>query len=234
MTEAHQLQVNGQAIEAVHSARAKRLQLRVDGRRGVVKLVIPRGMSLKKALAFAEDRSAWIAQQVDRIPQPTAFHDGMILPFKGHNHRVEHRPTGRLVRCLGDTIQVPGGKEHFERRLLDWLKTQAKEDITGRAMEKAARINKTINRVSIRDTVSRWGSCSSNGNLSFSWRLILTPDSIRDYLAAHEVAHLQEMNHSPRFWAVCESLTDLATVKDCERYLKDHARRLFAYAPTKR
>jgi len=233
-----QVTIGGVLLHLETSARAKRIQIRVDGRTGKAKLIVPTNESREKAIEFAKTKESWLQKQSDKSPESVPFTNGMILPFKGIDHRVINTPGRRGIAIMNlneDTmpeILVPGLPEHLPRRLVDWLKNNAKADMTERSKEKSERIKAKISRVQVRDTVSRWGSCSSKGGLSYSWRLILTPDYVRDYMAAHEVAHLKHMNHGARFWALCEELCDLQETQVSELYLKQNARQLFAYGRT--
>jgi predicted metal-dependent hydrolase len=165
----------------------------------------PRG-SLKEARAFAERHGGWIAARLRRLPVAVPFRHGTMVPIRGLDHRIDHRrgargtvwseiaPDGVGLLC------VAGEAPHVGRRVADHLKREAKRDLEAASRRYAARLGIAVKRVSIRDQASRWGSCSATGVLSYSWRLILAPPFVLDYLAAHEVAHLIEMNHSPRFW----------------------------------
>ena len=137
-------------------------------------------------------------------------------PISATEHRIRHRPAerGAVWRESGE-IHVSGRPEHLPRRVEDWLKQEARHEIERRAHEKAAELGKKVRRVTIRDPRSRWGSCSPDGALSFSWRLILAPRFVLDYVVAHEVAHLRELNHSNRFWRITETLTaDMAKARE--------------------
>ena len=230
--------IGGVLLHLETSARAKRIQIRVDGRTGKAKLIIPARESREKAIEFAQTKESWLQKQSDKSPESVPFSDGMILPFKGIEHRVINTPGRRGVAIMNldegsmPEILVPGLVEHLPRRLIDWLKKQAQLDMAERSRQKSERIKAKITRVQVRDTVSRWGSCSSKGGLSYSWRLILTPDYVRDYMAAHEVAHLKHMNHGARFWALCEELCDIEERQVSETYLSKKARQLFAYGRT--
>ncbi len=103
-------------------------------------------------------------------------------------------------------LLVPGDPAAFSRRVGDHLKALARADLLAAVERHAAALGRRPARVVLRDTTSRWGSCSSRGTLSFSWRLVLAPPFVLDYLAAHEVAHLAEMNHGPVFWDHCRRL----------------------------
>jgi len=190
---------------------ARRYTLRLVAATREVMLTMPPRGSLKEAKAFAEKNSAWIAARVQHLPETAPFLDGGYVPLRGVMHRIHHRPNMRgtvwAERVEGEcTLCVAGGAAHLHRRLTDFLKREARRDLERASHRYAEMLNVKIARISVRDQVSRWGSCSSTGALSFSWRLILAPSYVLDYLAAHEVAHLIEMNHSRRFWRILLSL----------------------------
>ncbi|MBV9261442.1 MAG: M48 family metallopeptidase [Pseudolabrys sp.] len=184
---------------------ARRYTLRVhSATREVVLTVPPRG-SIKEARAFAQKHSDWIAARLNRLPEPVPFKAGIVLPLRGEPHKVVHvRGRGTVWAEIGDdgsrTLCVAGDEAHFARRLRDYLKREAKLALEAASKRAATQVGVRIKRVSVRDQASRWGSCSTTGVLSYSWRLILAPPFVLDYLAAHEVAHLVEMNHSRAFW----------------------------------
>jgi predicted metal-dependent hydrolase len=152
-----------------------------------------------------------------------------VVPFLGVNHHIHHSLARgpAPVWSADGAILVSGRMEHASRRLADFFKREAKDLLAARAMEYAARLGLRPSRVSVRDTRSRWGSCSQGGSLSFSWRLIFAPEFVRDYVVAHEVAHLKEMNHSVRFWAHVKSLSP--DVDRAREWLRDHGRGLLRY-----
>ncbi|OSQ45965.1 M48 family metallopeptidase [Thalassospira sp. MCCC 1A01428] len=189
------------------SARASRLKLRIDPGFDGVEVVVPNGISRKTALSMLRQHIDWIEAHLSRLPDRVLFVPGAWVPFLGNEHAIRAVPEAkRGVWAESGVIWVSGAIEHSNRRVADWLKKQAKLEIAPRAHAYAEEIGKKINRISIKDTRTRWGSCSSGGNLSFSWRLILAPEDVLDYVVAHEVAHLQELNHSPRFWKVVDDL----------------------------
>ena len=188
---------------------ARRYTLRiVAATREAVLTMPPRG-SLREAREFAEKHRAWIASRFGRLPKPAPFAHGSELPLRGITHSIVHRRGARgtvwtEMRESGERILcVAGGLEYVDRRVGDFLKREARRELQRSAEVYAAELGVKVKRLSIRDQSSRWGSCTSAGSLSFSWRLILAPPFVLDYLAAHEVAHLVEMNHSARFWRVC-------------------------------
>jgi predicted metal-dependent hydrolase len=190
---------------------ARRYTLRIQAATREVLLTMPQRGSLKEAKAFAERHGAWIAARLKRLPVAAPFIDGAVIPLRGEAHRIVHRPEARgTVWVEPDDVEpslcVAGDAPHVARRLGDYLKKQARSDLEAASRRHAARLKVNVARVSVRDTTSRWGSCSHTGRLSYSWRLIMAPPFVLDYLAAHEVAHLVEMNHSPRFWKVVRGI----------------------------
>lgn len=208
------------------SARARRIAVRIDERGDGVTLVLPRGGSLDEAIRFARSKAVWIANRLGALPGRVDFADGAEIPVLGTPHRIRHWPRARgpgprgVAWIEGREIFVKGAPEHLARRLTDWLKREARREIETRVRDKTTRLGRVAKRIRVTDTRSRWGSCSSTGTLSFSWRLILAPEAVLDYVVAHEVAHLAEMNHSPRFWAKVEQLT--ADMDTSRRWLKRH------------
>jgi predicted metal-dependent hydrolase len=207
---------------------ARRIQLHLDPpSRGLV-LTLPKRAPLHVGLRFVREKALWAQNRLALLPKPVAFRPGARLPVAGLEHIIVHRPDsfGGVWRERGMLI-VTGRREHVERRIADWLKREALRTLDGRAREKAALLQRRVRRVHVRDTVSRWGSCSAGGRLSFSWRLILTPGYVLDYVVAHEVAHLAEMNHSERFWRLVERLSPRA--REAKAWLRVHGERLHLF-----
>jgi predicted metal-dependent hydrolase len=211
------------------SARARRIALRVDAADRRVELVLPRGVPTRQGLRFLAAKREWVAARFRALHEPVPFAEGVIVPVLGIPHRIrrDFDPGAPPVAIVAGEIRVRGEPEHLARRLRDHLAATARNEFANRARRLAARIGKSVGRVSVRDTKSRWGSCSGGANLSFSWRLIFAPDPVVDYVVAHEVAHLAEMNHGPRFWRLVESLSpDSAGPR---AWLKRHRSRLLSY-----
>ncbi|MBN9553925.1 MAG: M48 family metallopeptidase [Alphaproteobacteria bacterium] len=217
------------AINVRLNPRARRIVMRVHPDSGEVMVTAPTRGGMAQALAFARGEAQWIARQLERRPKPVPLMPGAIIPFLGVAHPVRHSTLRgpAPVWAADGAILVSGHLEHAPRRIADFLKRQAREVLASRSVEYAARIGLRPSRISVRDTRSRWGSCSQNGSLSFSWRLILAPEFVRDYVVAHEVAHLKEMNHSPRFWAQVKILSP--DVDRARRWLREHGRGLLRY-----
>jgi len=187
------------------SQRCRNISLRLDEKNGQVQLVLPRFVSRAEGLRFVCEKARWVLRQIDSLPPRVPFADSAVVPVLGAEHVIRHRPDMRgVVWCETGVIHVAGQAEHLPRRVGDWLRREAKREIVARADHYAGCIGARFTQVSLRDTRSRWGSCTEDGHLSFSWRLILAPEFVLDYVVAHEVAHLVELNHSPRFWRLVD------------------------------
>jgi predicted metal-dependent hydrolase len=211
------------------SPRARRLLLRVDAAARRFDLVLPRGLPPETALRFLEAQRGWIAARLDTLPIRVPFAEGAVVPVLGVPHRIRHEsdPAAPPVAIADGEIRVRGGSEPIARRVRDHLARLAGQELARRARLHAARIGKKVTRVTVRDTKSRWGSCSSSGSLSFSWRLIMAPEPVLDYVVAHEVAHLVEMNHSARFWKLVRTM--VADPAPQRAWLKRHRAELLSY-----
>ena len=220
------------------AASARRFTLRVRSASRDVVLTVPVRSSLVAARAFAERHLDWIEKRLAQLPQPIRFVPGARIPVRGVEHLVVHRPGLRKTvwieanpdgRSSAATMLlcVAGEVGHIERRIRDYLKREAKADIEAAVRHHTTTIGKVARNITLRDTTSRWGSCSSKGSLNFSWRLILAPGYVLDYLAAHEVAHLVHMNHSDQFWALTARLAP--GWMRAETWLKGHGIGLYRF-----
>ena len=191
---------------------ARRYTLRIQATTREVILTIPPRGTLKEAGEFAQKHGGWIAARLGRLPAAMPFADGVVVPLRGVPHRIVHRRGMRgtvWAEVAGDgerSLCVAGNTPHLDRRVGDYLRREARRELEAASLRFAAALGVAVKRITVRDQSSRWGSCSTTGMLSFSWRLILAPSHVLDYLAAHEVAHLVEMNHSPRFWRLVQRL----------------------------
>ena len=237
-------QINGQIVnietrtgpvpvELRQHARARRYSLRQSAYSKYISLVIPEGGDVQAALAFARSQAGWLARQMQQTAPSKPFVDGGIFPFKGQDYELQHSPgfrgAVRIRNRAGNAIpviDVTAPPEHLARRFRDWLKKQAREELCSRVEAHTRKLNIKAGRITVRDQSSRWGSCSSRGNLNFSWRLILAPPEVLDYVTAHEVAHLLEMNHSSRFWKIVETLRP--DMKMQRRWLRQNSAELHA------
>jgi predicted metal-dependent hydrolase len=209
--------------------RARRLLLKVDAATREIELVLPYGVPPEHGLRFLAAQRGWIAARLDALPNQVQFAEGAVVPVLGVPHRIcrASDPAAPPVAIVDGEIRVRGDPAHIGRRVRDHLARLAGQEFSLRARAFAARIDKKVARVTVRDTTSRWGSCSAAGNLSFSWRLILAPEPVIDYVVAHEVAHLAEMNHGPRFWGVVAGL--VLNHAAARAWLKRHRSELLSY-----
>lgn len=190
------------------SARARRISLRIEPRGGGVIVTLPARASLAAGRAVLQTYREWVAERLERLPAPVALGDGATIMLDGIPRRIVHRGDRRGTAWLeaGD-IHVAGDTAFIGRRVGDWLRAQARQQLSQLAREKAARAGLALRRVTIKDTSSRWGSCTAGGTVMFSWRLVMAPPSVQDYVVGHEIAHLRHMNHSAAFWSLADQLT---------------------------
>ncbi len=188
--------------------RARRVSVRIDPMAREAVATAPAPRHALEAISFASERVEWIAERLGALPPPILFKPGVYIPLRGVIHRLKHVETGRAVRVDrgGPTpiLLVPGPRDAFADKTRGFFRAAARTDFAERVAVHAATLKVTPRSISIKDMRSRWGSCSSEGRLNFSWRLVCAPPFALDYVAAHEVAHIKEMNHSGRFWKQVE------------------------------
>ncbi|MGQ0662379.1 MAG: M48 family metallopeptidase [Pseudomonadota bacterium] len=224
------LEIDGRVVPLAvrRSARARRLYLRVDPIDESVVLVLPRHVSLAEGLRFARDQRLWVARRLQAIPPQAPFADGALLPFLGETLTIRQVHGARLPsRRIDHELCVAGASQHVARRVRDWLKREARRELTGRSRAFAERLGRTVRRVRLGDPKSRWGSCSATGGLAYSWRLVLAPPWVMDYVVAHEVAHLVEPNHGMRFWRLVGEF--VADIDAPRAWLRRHGPRLLRH-----
>ena len=228
------LRIDGRMLEVRVrlNPRARRMIVKVNPATGEVSVTAPSRRGVAHALDFARGEKEWIAGQLAKAPGPVLMTMGNEIPFRGKLHEIRYTSRGSSpVWIEDDVIWVSGRQAHTPRRILDFLKNEARKAFENRALHHAAKLGVKPSRITVRDTASRWGSCSTARSLSFSWRLILAPDFVLDYVVAHEVAHLREMNHSPRFWAHVKSL--VADRSAAQNWLRANGRELQRYTASK-
>lgn len=228
------LRIDGKPVEVTVrlNPRARRLIVKVHPSTGEVSVVAPSRRSLDHALEFARSESSWIARRLAHVPEPIELEPGARIPFRGEDHAIvaaARGPAPVWIERGARVIRIAGHDEHAPRRLLDFLKREARRVLDARAFEFAERIGVQPKRITVRDTASRWGSCSTTRALSFSWRLILAPAFVLDYVVAHEVAHLRHMNHGARFWSLVREL--VGDVEKPQAWLSQNGPLLHRYAP---
>ena len=187
------------------SARARRFSLRVSQADGKVTLSLPTRAREAEALAFAASQEGWIRSALARMPAAERVGIGSVIPVEGRLLRLA-QGQGRSVQVMGDSLLVPGDPLRAGPRVAAYLKVIARDRLVVASDRYATQIGRQVAQLALRDTRSRWGSCTATGALMYSWRLVMAPPSVLDYVAAHEVAHMVEMNHSDRFWAVVARL----------------------------
>lgn len=213
------------------SARARSYRLTVP-HHGAPVLTVPAHGRWAEAQSFLLRHTGWLETRLARAAPRTAFADGELIPLEGVPHRIHAtgRMRGRVERGEVDgepVLLVPGEAAHMARRLTEWLKAEAHEALTARSAIHAETLGVTVVSITMRSQSTRWGSCSSSGRLNYNWRLILAPPFVLDYVAAHEVAHLVHMNHSPNFWrTVARALPDMERGR---AWLKAHGKVLMGY-----
>ena len=187
-------------VTVKRSARARRLSLRISGVDGKVSLTLPKFSPASEAQGFLREKESWIRKHLDKRPSAEAIAPGTMLPVEGFEREIVETAT-KVVKLHPHWIEVPHGADKTAPRIRAFLKNLARDRLSGASQHYAGLIGRDFGKITLRDTRSRWGSCTSEGNLMYSWRLILAPAEVLDYVAAHEVCHLAEMNHSPAYWA---------------------------------
>jgi predicted metal-dependent hydrolase len=237
----------GADVEVRRHPAARRLTLGVSQTRRAVIVTVPMQCNLLEAGSFLHRNIDWVRERLGSIPEPICFQPGAVVPLRGEPHTLHFtgiRDRGARVRridvCEKRTtegtgshyaqLQVTGPIEHAVPRLTDWLFEEARRDLDARVVHHASNLGLVAKRITVRDQSSRWGSCSTTGTLSFSWRLILAPPLILDYVAAHEVSHLKEMNHGPRFWALVRRT--MPQMDEARQWLHIYGMDLHRYGPS--
>lgn len=233
--EAIELELEGEdlCVSVRRHPQARRLTLRVRSATRDVTVTAPPHVSLTTAGDFVRRHREWIRVRLGRLPEVVPIAHGALIPLRGEPHRIIHVPDARGTVWTGTdaagtpALYVAGEAPHVARRVIDHLKREARRDVTAAVRRHADALGVEVGRITLRDTSSRWGSCSAKGDLSFSWRLIMAPRPVLDYLAAHEVAHRLELNHGPRFWQAVERI--FPARREAESWLRHHGASLHRY-----
>ena len=211
----------------VARGRQKHMNLRINPRSGIVHVTAPYYTPAAEIENFIRKNRDWLNDHLAVLPEAVPFADGAEVPLIGQRRVLRHNAGQVGVHDEGNRLLVGGDIAFFERRVRDYMVARARREITMRARFYASQVGKRIAAITIRDTTSRWGSCSTGGRLSFSWRLVMAPLHVLDYVVAHEVAHLVHMNHSPAFWSlVTDMVGEHAAAK---KWLVQHGGRLMRY-----
>lgn len=215
-------------IAVRRSNRARRIILRVVESEPGIELVVPKRVALREALEFAGEKSAWVAARLAERPPGVAFVPGAVLPhISGELTLVPRAGTVRDAERTGALLVITGPEHAFSASVGRWLKEDARSAIRPQANRMAREIGHKLRRIRISDPATRWGSCSSAGTLSFSWRLVMAPAEVLEYVVAHEVAHLAELNHGKRFWSTVDLLVDDAAAP--RQWLRTNGAKLRRY-----
>ncbi len=189
------------------SARARRVSVRVDMRTGAVVVTLPPRTARHAGVTLLREHAGWLTERIEALPLAVGFAAGALVPIGDVAHRVEHVPGGRGGAWIdGGRIMVSGEAEFLGRRVADFLRAEARRRLTGLTAT-IARGGLAPRRITIKDTRTRWGSCTATGTVMFNWRLVMAPHEVQHYVVAHELAHLTHMDHGPAFWRLVRSLT---------------------------
>jgi len=216
-------------IKIVYSARSRRLTLRIDRKDRMAVLTVPKYCSRKKAVSFVESHQDWVLANLKKIPEFKNFQNHDKITLFGHEYTIEHSPIRGNTRLdkKNNILYVSGGIEFLHRRVKDFIKKIALKEFTVRSQETAEKIGKKVHNVFIKDTKSRWASCSTLNNINYSWRLALAPEFVIRYIVAHEVSHLKHQDHSAHFWALVEYLEEDADKG--REWLTENGQQLYIY-----
>ncbi|GAB4357844.1 MAG: M48 family metallopeptidase [Oricola sp.] len=197
-------------LRVAENPRARRLTLRIKPGDKGLSVTTPVGISMLEVERFLYRNREWLEERLEKMPERPQVRPGIKIPIRGVNHEIVHEPGRGVTEAIrsegGARLIVRGERIHLPRRVADFLKKEAKAEIEALVAKHTATVGRKAKAVRFKDTASRWGSCSAEGNLSFSWRIMMAPRPVIDYLVAHEVAHLVHMNHGKDFWALCEEL----------------------------
>jgi predicted metal-dependent hydrolase len=212
-------------LDLVRNQRARRYVLRVRSD-GTARVTIPRGGSAAFAVQFADRNKAWIERQLERRQaeqQSALWADGTMILFRGESVRLQVEPQDGqfLIQFSDQSLFTSHGVTNLRREVETYLWSLAEKELIPRAHQLAAHYCLAFSHIRVRNQRSRWGSCSTKKTISLNWRLIQAPPIVRDYLILHELMHLREMNHSPRFWDLVESACP--AYREAEKWLDEHA-----------
>jgi predicted metal-dependent hydrolase len=217
------------------SSRVRRARVVVRGT-GSVEVVVPQGTADRVVDGLIEAHGAWIVGNVARARERSASRPSLdlgrpgLIPLQGAWVPVVRVPGGRTIATLSEQgLVVHGDEQDAEAAILRWYRRVARERIGAAVEREAKRLAVAPGALSIRDQRSRWGSCSRRGDLSFSWRLVIAPLSVLDYVVVHELCHLVQPNHSAAFWRLVDDA--LPGWRDRAAWLRDHADELHSYRP---
>jgi predicted metal-dependent hydrolase len=218
------------SLRIAENPRARRLTLRIKPGATGLSVTTPVGISMLEVERFLFRNRDWLEEKLGKLPERPVVRPGIKIPIRGVNHEIVHEPGRGVTEAVrsedGAQLIVRGERIHLPRRIADYLKKEAKAEIAVLVARHTETVGRPAKSIRYKDTTSRWGSCSSEGNLSFSWRIMMAPKPVINYLVAHEVAHLVHMNHGKDFWALCEELCP--DTERCRAWLKKNGTALQA------
>ncbi|MGN6306587.1 MAG: M48 family metallopeptidase [Mesorhizobium sp.] len=229
----HQVAGRTLPLRIVENERARRLTLRIDAGGQGLRITVPPGLRRGEVEKFLDRHRGWLEQRLAKVPERPQVRPGIRIPVRGVPHTIVHEPGKRGTVEVsrdetGPVLVVHGDRLHLPRRIADFLKREAKREIETLVDKHTEAVGRKAKAIRFKDTSSRWGSCTSDGSLSFSWRIMMAPPPVINYLVAHEVAHLKEMNHGPKFWKLCGELCP--DTDRCKAWLKRNGGALQAIA----
>ena len=214
-------------IKIKKSISAKRLTLRIDEKNHIPVLTIPNHYSKNKAISFVKEHLDWINTNLEKLPPLKKFTNNDKISFMGKEITIIHKPAQRGVTLTDDKLLTGGQEEFLHRRVCDFIKKQAQKELYQASVNTAKTLNCEIHKVSIKDTKSRWGSCSNKKNINYNWRIALAPKFVIDYLVCHEVSHLAHQDHSSCFWECVSKLCP--KYQEARQWLKTNGKSLYQY-----
>lgn len=219
--------VLGFDVRVIRSRTAKRLTLRIDEKEHCPVLTVPKHCSQKQICRFLEDNRDWVVNMMAKLPKGKKFENGDEFWLWGKKYVIVHSSKQRGVKTEDEQLLIGGEKEFLHKRMCDFLKKQALKKLSDLAVEKAKILNVRITSIVVKDTKSRWGSCSTLGNINFNWRIVMAPLFVIEYLVCHEVCHLKHPNHSSDFWKEVEQLCP--DYQEGRKWLKIKGKELYKY-----
>lgn len=228
--ESGSVQINKRIIplSIIRSTRAKHISLRIAPAKNVLIITLPWHTPLASAIKFLKGKKEWVLENIKEYPQ-VRLAAGVTIPVLGKEYIIRRKGERGIttidIRRMEITVHC--APEFTERRVRDFLRKRLHERCVKRSHAMAERIDKKVRRVTITKAQSNWGSCDGKARVSFSWLLVFAPTEILEYIIAHEVAHLKEMNHGPKFWALVKELCP--GMNSAQRWLKEHGHTLHQY-----
>jgi predicted metal-dependent hydrolase len=185
------------------------VSLRIDPCGGAVIVTLPPRAGRGAGMALLADHGAWVSARLAALPGAIALIAGARVPLHGEEHLIRHMGGRRRTICVASgEILVGGEAATLPRLVAEFLRAEARRSLGALVAAKSARAGLVARRLTVKDTSSRWGSCAASGHLAFSWRLVMAPRFVQDYVAAHEVAHLRHMDHGAEFWRLVARLSE--------------------------